>query len=319
MVLTDMQKYEIIFRRDINGESMRFISKEMKINRKTVSSVLERYDNGDGIGRKIGSGRPKKFTTEQIGNVISEFKKNKTRSAKEIKTCLDIAISIRSVQNILNDHNIRYIYPKTRPLLTMDHKRKRLEWARKHVSTDWNNVIFSDESSVCIGSCGRKRWVDCNDNADYENIVKFPAKVHIWGCIHRKFTRCHVFHGIMNSDVYVNILNEHLLPIYDETLTYQHDNDPKHTSKYTKGWLSDNAITVLDWPSSSPDLNPIENIWEIIKHKISKMAIQSKSELTTIVEQQFKLVDDSSIQGVIRSMKNRIQLVIEKEGDYIGY
>ncbi len=75
------------------------------------------------------------------------------------------------------------------------------------------------------------------------------------------------------APVYQDILEHFMLPSADQLfkdadLIFQQDLAPAHTAKSTKSWLNYHDVSVLDWPANSPDLNPIEILWCIVKRKM---------------------------------------------------
>ncbi len=71
----------------------------------------------------------------------------------------------------------------------------------------------------------------------------------------------------------------------DADFIFQQDLAPAHTAKGTKSWFNDHGVTVLDWPANSPDLNPIENLWGIVKRKMRDTRPNNAAELKATVKE----------------------------------
>ncbi len=105
-----------------------------------------------------------------------------------------------------------------------------------------------------------------------KSSVKSPQSVMIWGAMSSAgvgplcFLKTNV-----TAPVYQEILEHFMLPSADKLfkdLIFQQDLAPAHTAKSTKSWLNDHGVGALDWSANSPDLNPIENLWGIVKRKM---------------------------------------------------
>ena len=143
----------------------------------------------------------------------------------------------------------------------------------------WSKVLFSDESKFCIsfGNQGPRVWRkggEAHSPSCLKSSVKFPQSVMIWGAMSSVGVGPLCFLKTkVTAPVYQEILEHFMLPSADQLFEdadfiFQQDLAPAHTAKSTKSWLNDHGVGVLDWPANSPDLNPRENLWGIVKRKM---------------------------------------------------
>ncbi len=91
---------------------------------------------------------------------------------------------------------------------------------------------------------------------------------------------------------------------------FQHDNDPKYTSKATVGFLKKNRVKVNQWPSMSPDLNPVEHLWGILKRQVEHHSPSSIQSLKEVIFEEWKKIDLAKCPQLVHSMPRRLSLKI---------
>ena len=133
--------------------------------------------------------------------------------------------------------------------------------------------------------------------------------------------------GKMDADQYCQILDEGVvesfekLEIEEGEQYFQQDNDPKHISWKAQKWFEDNNIQVLSWPAQSPDLNPIEHLWDHFKCQLQKYETSPRGayELWDRLVEEWNAIAPEVCQNLIESMPRRIQAVIRAKGGHTKY
>ena len=154
--------------------------------------------------------------------------------------------------------------------------------------------------------------------------AKHPTKVHVWAGISMKGrTAICIFDGLMNQELFVNILSSTLLPsinaLYPDGHRLMMDNDPKHASRYAATWMAENKINWWRTPPESPDFNPIENMWhELKEYQRRVVKPKTKPELINGIEAFWRTVSKEKCIKYIRHLRKVIPKVIELNGCATG-
>jgi transposase len=126
----------------------------------------------------------------------------------------------------------------------------------------------------------------------------------------------------MNSDRYIAMLEDKLIfwMNHHKAKHFLQDGAPCHTSKKVMAFLKEKKISVMDWPGNSPDLNPIENLWSIIKGKLKKNEnMTSLPLLIKAIKVTWVTLPRSLMVKLAHSMPNRIKLCLENSGQMTKY
>ena len=147
----------------------------------------------------------------------------------------------------------------------------------------------------------------------------------LWGCFAAGGTGAlHKIDGIMREENDVDTLKQHLKTSVRKLKlgckwVFQMDNYPKHTSKVVAKWLKDNKVKVLEWPSQSPDLNPIEHLWEELKKRVRARRPTNQTQLHLLYQEEWAKIHPTYCGKLVEGYLKRLTQVKQFKGNATKY
>jgi hypothetical protein len=321
----------------LHGDTNAEISHKTGHCRQLIGDIRNDYSKGETIFRPIMNlGRPTKIT-EQLKDTVSMISFGSPRlSLKEIANRVKLYlpqtdVSSETIRRILIDLKIRFLPPIESFPLTEIQKENRLEFAKQHLSgaTDWNKAMFVDESSFYLDQNSRWLWRKRGDHRPEVTCFKskFPKHLMMFGGISRLVkTPLILVEGNIDAIEYIDqcIDNSGLIPEMNEAYGINkwflvQDGAICHKAGVTMDYLTTYCHVLEKWPSGSPDLNPIENLWAIVKNDVEEAHPETLEDLKNAAFQSWESIEQITIDNLINSMTIRLNICVDRKGDRTDY
>jgi len=345
--LTDLQKGAILSLKE-EKLSQRSIAEKLKIPRDTIKNFLKRFRMRGTPENLPRPGRPHLTTPHKDQELHDTVIAQPHIKYKALRELLNLNISIRTIRRRLREEHIRKWRARGCTKITQRVADARLKWAMKYkdlTSEDWSYVVFTDEVSVEKGDDITDIWVfrqlGERDKCLPQHVkthIRITASLMLWGC----FAGCLKgplvpIYGHQTAETYIQLLQEHLIPfimgilpkngIFDAI--FQQDNAPIHKAHITMEFLHQQGFVVMDFPPNSPDMNPIEHLWNALKRELfchfpdtadlpgcPETVRHALAERLAMVWAE---IGEDIMNALIDSMPRRIQALIEAKGWYTKY
>jgi transposase len=294
---------------------------------------------------KVRSGRPVKLSDRHKRQIVMHITRNhesRRLSLMSIIHDLQLEVSDRTLKRTLKSLGYNHRIARRRPFLKKLDRKRRLQFAKRHAHftiEDWKAFIWTDEMSVKIGMERSTRdWVwRKTDEEFHPDCIDYRKRatgtgMMFWGAFRWGKMGPGLFFDLedgqkVNSTVYRDqILNGPLREFWEESFgdvqepVVMEDNAPVH-KKVCIPVRTELGMKCHQHPPNSPDLNPIENIWAHMKHRIAK----EYGHITSVKAMQHVVLEiwddfwDNRWDHLIESMPARIQAVIKARGGSTSY
>ena len=339
-----------IYQGRLKGSKYEELAQEFSISTSTARDTFNRFKELDSPHDRQRSGRPTKVRTARMERrVLGDIDKNRFDNWKTVADHVG-NISASSVQKIANDNNIHGCIPIAKPFVSECNKGKRVEWAYENEGRNWKLGCWTDEVMVTAGEhLGNVRVSRKPNEAGSPSLMlpkfasgrvsvmfwgaityygKSPLVVLTWPDIVIQKNGTPKKGGFTNKQYAEQILRKALPDFLEDQIQYAghdfivvEDGAPPHKGPFVREAKAAIPFTNLPHPASSPDLNPIEHMWAILKKRIWDIpgAHNSRQNIIAAATEAWNSISMEEVRKLIDSMDHRVEAIFASNGGPTKY
>lgn len=337
-VISPGKRFRIVALRE-EGLSTRQIARRLNVGQSDVVRCWNRFRATGSVEDRPRSGRPRSTSRNEDRYIGLTARREPFSTAgdyrRQLQRATGTTISDQTIRNRLHEINLRARRPLHRPLLSRNHRRLRLQWARTHqhwLLPQWRNCLFTDETRLALvpdnnrlrvwrvpGRPSRLRYPS-------PRAQQHGGSIMFWAGVSHGFrTDLIPFQETMTANSY---LTEVLQPIvrplaqrHGENFMLVDDNARPHRARIVTDYLREAQIERMDWPPFSPDMNPIEHVWDMLHRAVQRRpnVPTTLPELREAAIEEWRNLSQEDIDYIILRMPVRVQALIRARGGNTDY
>lgn len=321
------------------GNTQLHVARQFRVHKSTISRLVSRLNATGRVDDQPRSGRPR-VTSRRQDRVLrlAHLRNRRLTAAETARNTIgnhNRRIHPQTVINRLREANLRARRQYVGLPLTPQRRARRMQWATAHMPRRfpmrrWRSMLFTDESRFTLFRADgrqrvyRRRGERFADACVLEHDRFGGGSVMVWaGISHGLKTPLVIVNGNLTAVRYRDeILRPHVVPfVRQHHLTFQQDNARPHVARVCRDFLATQNIVPIDWPPYSPDLSPIEHLWDELDRRIRNRRNPPNTlpQLANALVQEWNNIPIRKVNALMNSMQQRIRDVITVRGGHTRY
>jgi len=304
--------------------SVKRISQLLKKSESTVRDWVSKVDAGINIlEMQAGRGRNSTISPERKAKVVRTTRRKPLRSTTR-SLGSQYEMSKDTANRTLKSKKFKYQKVKQEVYISDQVKTDRKKFCKnmlKRRAEPLEEIFFSDEIGINLTEAERtKGWGGPRKKLKAEKPKK-DVRVNCWGAISQNgATSLEIWTGTLDGPLYQDIVTSHISEmedLYPGGFIFQHDNYGAH--KYAEPELKGHGLNIVKFPSYSPDLSPIENLWGALKERVKKDNPKTKKKLIKSLETHWEeLTTVEALEPYFENLYGKYKQYIEIRGDLLS-